>query len=593
MIMVNASDKDIKVDSTEGFPDTGYLLLARFFFPDGGGELDVQYEFVYYGEKEEKKFKELERGQFSTSPQDFEYSRMLMVYLVSLPINNKSDYEDEGRVQVDNEWFVYDLINEKNGALYMVRSKNDVIEEILGTARDNPDAFEDPNPMDPDTADPDSPDFKFDFRARNQTLRGAHDAGAEVVPVFKTKDPICGRFDVVTMITQQGSAVVQRNTAMVNWADLKYVAFTECIQQAFVLENSRLLKFPSGETPGQLDGTCTVGASASGEAISGVLDEVKFGSASRGIYRLAKHIGSEDTEMDVTMEAWTQATVTITQGQGGKTQVSANITALPDCGVLRVGDELIGYSELDGNTLGGLRRGLLGTEPAVHDNGDYIMNLAFMTASALTDGVDDSANALSLKSVSQFPSEGYVLINNEMIGFHRKDGGSLVIPSENPDSPGLFRAAFGSIAEAHSGGDIAVLMPYRYFDGYRERSDVPEMAYFQTSFAARGAYWERISWEQDIPFEMYQKVKVYARVNGKPDWNAEPTNKPGGLWLFEQPAGDNLIGTQGDFIEVRVYFTYERGAFQTDAWKATPALKNFLVRFAQPLRVLSHRELTR
>ncbi|MHC4777201.1 MAG: hypothetical protein ACYTFG_01350 [Planctomycetota bacterium] len=625
IILLTAGADEIKVKEGDGeaFPDQGYLLIARVIqsagsgggsgggggegesgggggtdgiFQDGGGggassgEFDIQYEMVYYGEKDEDTFKEVIRAQFGTSAQDFELARVF-VLLISIPISDPSDYEtDGGRVQVDNEWFFYDTINEEDGQHHLVRSKSDYIEDIFdqGSAEGESVTGE---PVEGEEEEEVS--FEFEFRASNRTLHGIHDAGAEIVPVFKTKNPICGRFDVVTMITQEGTAVTHRDTAMVNWADLQYVAFTECVTEAFVLAGSRLLKFPSGETAGQLNGDCVVGGSSSGEGISGTIDEVKFTSASRGICRLTAAIDDSATEAEVAAEAITTSVVVLVKEGQQPATIAANITALPDCGVIKLGDEFIGFTDRDGTTLSGLKRGLLGSEPSVHDNGDFVMNLAFVTTSALTDGISDSANAMPLKSVREFPSEGYVMVNNEMIGFHRKSSGKLVIPSENPDSPGLFRGAFGTEPQSHGGGDIAILMPYRYFDGYRERADIPELAYFQTSFAARGAYWDRVTWEQDIPDEMYQKVKVYVRVDGKPDWNAEVTNKPGGLWLFEDPEGANVIGAQGDFVEVRVYFTYESGAFHTDACKSTPKLKNFLVRYAQPLTVLSHKELGR
>jgi hypothetical protein len=168
-----------------------------------------------------------------------------------------------------------------------------------------------------------------------------------------------------------------------------------------------------------------------------------------------------------------------------------------------------------------------------------------------------------------------------------------VVPSANPDSAGIFRGSFGTLPKAHSSGEIAVLLPFRYFDGYRPNADVPEMVYFQSGFAARDAYWDRITWEQEVPDEAYQEVRVYVRVDGAPAWDAEPTNKPGGLYVFTDPAAENVLGCQGDSIEVRVYFVYKENAFQSTSWKSTPKFKNLEVRYAQPLRVLLHEELPR
>ncbi|MHC5078949.1 MAG: hypothetical protein ACYTHN_08015, partial [Planctomycetota bacterium] len=630
-----ADADEIPAKTTEGFPENGFLLLVRFYrsqgtggqtpgggmqpgggggqTPGGGGcggdgcqdpgggqaaEINIQYEMVYYQEKDDGTFKNVKRGLFDTQPEEFPMA-WIYILLISVPVSDPSDYEKEGRIQIDNEWFVYDEIVEEEGTHYFVRSKNDVIEAIFDQGKENADETteepEDPNDPNSEENSDNPPDFKFDFRARSRTLRGLHESGQEIVPVFKTKDKCCGRFDVVTLITQQGKAITHRDTAMVNWADLEYVAFTECLNDPFTKKNSRLLKFPSGETAGQLDGSVTVGQSAAGEATVGILDEAKFGNAMRSVFRLSDKIEADDTELKLEAES---TTVVVVVGKSGGQNKPVNISVasgLRDCGVLKIGNELIGYAERDGETVGTLTRGFLGTEPAVHDNGAYVMDMGFITASALTAGISSEDNRIPLKSVSLFPREGYVLLGEEMIGYSRKDykDQTLVVPSENPDSRGLFRGAFGSRPGSHGGGDVAILMPYRYFDGFREEVDVPEMAYFQTSFAARGAYWDRLTWEQDVPFEMYQAIKVYVRIDGKPSWNEVPTNKAGGIYLFDNPTAENILGAQGDSIEVRVYFQYKDDAFLTDAWKSTPVLKNFMVRYAQPLRVLHHEELTR
>jgi hypothetical protein len=97
---------------------------------------------------------------------------------------------------------------------------------------------------------------------------------------------------------------------------------------------------------------------------------------------------------------------------------------------------------------------------------------------------------------------------------------------------------------------------------------------------------------------------VLARFDGAPDWDAEPTNARGGLWLLEDtrrgkrgPASFPL-GVVSDQLEVRIYFRYASGAFTrlpenilTDDWKDTPILELLSVEYEKAGAIVRHEEL--
>jgi hypothetical protein len=95
-------------------------------------------------------------------------------------------------------------------------------------------------------------------------------------------------------------------------------------------------------------------------------------------------------------------------------------------------------------------------------------------------------------------------------------------------------------------------------------------------------------------------VRILARVDGRPAWNADPTNEPGGLYEFTDSGDIGELGLQGDTIEIRVYFDWKSGAFQVEGgemetqstsryWKASGKLRRLEIEYRQPV-VIRHRE---
>lgn len=159
---------------------------------------------------------------------------------------------------------------------------------------------------------------------------------------------------------------------------------------------------------------------------------------------------------------------------------------------------------------------------------------------------------------------------------------------ENEKGQGIFRGAFGTPASSHSADGPIFAIPYRYFDRYRAESFDSQMQYFQAGTCIANATWRRVTWEAQIPVGV--RLHVLARVDGKPEWTVPPTNKPGGLYEFTQPAGKNPMELRGDQLEIRMYIEYLPGAYDTDAWKSTPVIDTLAVEYTRPITTLVHEE---
>ncbi len=634
IVMLAADADEIKLKNGTDFPDHGFVLIATrkqaatgtgsgsgsggssgggsggggdgIHAPGGTGSWqagstdtgtggEIQYEFAYYAKKDEHDLKDVKRGQLGSTAQEFAYEITLgtttevyaiEVWLVSVAATATDNYLDKGRLQIDNEWFIYDSKTEMDGKKYFVR--NEIIEDL----NKNIDKFRN-SKVDEKTGAITPPDEseetpEITFREAHRTIGASHATSAKIIPVFEVKDIFAGRFDDVTFLSSISGAQMTA-TGMVNWADGKYVALADNVGSEILPLITRVLKFPSGELPSKLGKTSYLGGStpggsgASSVATRGRVDEARFTTASRGIFQLSADIDKTATELVVEVHPL--------PGKDDPGDLPLNIPS--DGGIIKIANEYVGYTELDGYTLKGLKRGMLGSEAAIHSNGAYIMHMAFMTVTSLTEEAGSESNLLRVKSAAGFPNEGYVLIDKELVGYtHAKQNADLLaIASRTADSPGAFRGAFGTQPATHPSGDLLVLIPHRYHDRYRPETDLPESAFFQASFSARDAIWQEILWEEEIEDPLVQDVVFLVRVDGMGRWDDKPANTAGGIYRFDSPELANIIAVQGDFIEVRACFEYKKGAFEGSGWKGTPKVWNLRVKYTQPMKVLHHKEL--
>jgi hypothetical protein len=279
----------------------------------------------------------------------------------------------------------------------------------------------------------------------------------------------------------------------------------------------------------------------------------------------------------------------------------------PGGGLLRIGGELVCYSDHDAGTgtvviaPGG--RALLGTIEEHHPAGSYANWVETVAATTLSGAVSAGGDTLPLVDTAGFPYEGTVLVGDELIHYTRIRQGALEMPraSREPGAmdrrgDGLFRGRYGTEPAAHLAGAPVILFPFRYWDRQAERADAPELAYFGLSVDQPGAFWRSVFWDADE----VEGTQVYALQRAvepgrapAPPWDGDPEATPG-LALFESglvASGGNDLGLQADRLEWRVFVRYLDGAFDardglSHAWKRSPRLELFGVDHLAPNQVL-------
>ncbi|MFG0316914.1 MAG: hypothetical protein ACF8XB_06555, partial [Planctomycetota bacterium JB042] len=461
------------------------------------------------------------------------------------------------------------------------------------------------------------------FRGVLGTETKAHPAGAIVLPVVRTlRDTVRGgrpgARDYVTLIDPQSRS---REEQRINYAycetDVEvwggyacHFAFDTGVEGAYeanfedllsavdpssggaamaALANqnvqsrdlTRILKFPSGELPTRVGEQIFLGGDLRGERspVGGSLDEVEWfnpQTPSEVLPRHARFVLSRDDEFDETLFL-SRRTLRYNAWLSGDAVIEAidPPSNLPEDGFLiLIDDELIGISDMileDQDSEAELRvavggRGMLGTPLQFHPRLSSVREMTFLRVSLLERSVSERASRLELADASDFPARGYVLVGQEIVGYSRKEGNTLVMPDWiDPDDrqrTGLFRGRFGTTPLRHDDGVLVFHFPTRTEDRWHPRADAPELAYFGLLHQATGAFYRSLLWHADGGSPLCDLV-VQARVGGRGAFTDDVAGAAD-LFQFELPGGDqrpNLIGRQGDSLELRVFTRYKPGAF--------------------------------
>jgi hypothetical protein len=376
---------------------------------------------------------------------------------------------------------------------------------------------------------------------------------------------------------------------------------------------ARVLKHPSGELPRIVDRALIGGTIRGGEVPAVVVDEIAFGSAEfgtaldigdiaqGGVLVLNEALFTGDDEFRIQPSAVRLA--------GNDYYGSDDVLDFvpEDAGLLRMGSEIVCYGDFDASTgvvtiaPGG--RALLGTEEESHTLGTHATLLEGHAVSTLTRDIDASEDFLPLEELTGFPSEGTVLIDDELIHYTRRRDDGLEMPRAstvagemNRKGGGIFRGRYGTEPAGHLNGTPVILFPFRYWDRQADEVDGPELSYFGLSVDQPNAFWRSLFWQTDATdgSELYVLQRaVDPGTDSAPPWDGNPDETPG-LEMFEfgMPGGEgNVIGLQAGRMEWRVFVRFQRGAFDaltglSHGWKRVPRLRLFGVEYLGPNQVL-------
>jgi len=457
---------------------------------------------------------------------------------------------------------------------------------------------------------------------------------AKVLPVVRVKGPQCGDeasprgYEKVTPVRgadAESAPVLITHSHAMEWRagqshGFRYRVSLDTLRdgRSYPAGTSRLLKFPSGELARSCPQQVVLGVGP------GAVDEVRGrrgGARTAVLAHLPQPLAPDATSIEIVCDSARNSSFSPSGGGVGAPEAPAH-------GVAKIDDEFIYFGstaqgqqvtvpwgknqrdtgstnvkicgptaadarKMDSRVLGDCVRGILGSSKAAHNAGARVVFLENFPLSRLESGLPPGADHFTVQDPEGFPDEGYALISQfarpfegEVVGWTRKG----LSGCEH------FRGRYGTKERDHRSGDLVLCLPFRYWDRYARRYDGAELAYFQASYAARGAQWRSIEWSESgfggaLGGDRSQ-LRVVCRFDGSPSWDTPPTNRPGGLWEFTG-TGEHTFRSVGggplaaDGIEVRVYFEYLPGAFAhgSNAWKRNVRLENLIVTFGSPLVV--------
>jgi len=175
-----------------------------------------------------------------------------------------------------------------------------------------------------------------------------------------------------------------------------------------------------------------------------------------------------------------------------------------------------------------------------------LMPLSFITSTRLWAAFAPADDHIQVVDASQFPRQGYVKIDDEIIGYCGKDtSGSgfitphlLLRPTAAAGGSPYPRGAYGTTEAGHAARTVVRHLPVRHLDRYREEDPGSPGAWTQhvnyseaqldaqmcmVSFPVyRAGKLNNVSWQLREPLEDGQKVAVLVRIDDAVAWNIAP-----------------------------------------------------------------------
>lgn len=556
------------------FAEDGYVLIVSGNIQAGNYNIEV----IKYANRSTGggmvTFTGINRAQQGTSlpKNDLQmHPAQAWVFPYSIKVSDNSNYPDTCIIQIGDEWFPVRKDAADKAYFLSLRFRG----------------------------------FHFPLaRATFKTIAQAHVIDEKVIPVFATKstaqtdmhrvsDYQAGRDDRVTIIdaglnrrlrrihhatTQARIKIDMPNLLNVDQTlDLQtqLVAFDDWVDVAYAATDAeaRLLKFPSGELMSSralqttnpevtIAGSCTH------------VDEVKFFASPKGDFRSIQPIGLDAAAVPM----------------------NAPAALSPNGGVVKIGDEYFGYAQIDGANLGRCTRGYLGSRAQVHDRERAFNFTGLLAVATVFGGTTADSDVIPLSQPIVANPEGYVLIEDEVVGYTWLSPRALLMP-RTADGTGLYRGRFGTTPAQHGPNALAYAIPFRWWDTAVRGEFDNTMAYFAAGTSVRGATWHTFRYEQSPPElddedEEPPFVRAVAKIGARGSWTDAPNDSRSALFEFDEAGVDHALRyLPGDTFDARFFWAYPEGSFHpADAWKRDARLKRVSARHHSVTQTLLHEE---
>jgi hypothetical protein len=283
-------------------------------------------------------------------------------------------------------------------------------------------------------------------------------------------------------------------------------------------------------------------------------------------------------------------------------------------GLVAIGDEIVAYrSHADGRfEVAANGRAMLGTVARAHAPGEIVQFLENVPAAILSASLAEDAWELLVQDLGALPQHGgTLLVGRELLHYCWSSGATLLeMPrwldpsAQDPTPRGLFRARYGTTAQALEGGSAVVGFPFRYWDRQHDRAEDPELAHWQITFDTGPVWLEGLYWEDDQR-DPLAGIECLARADGLAAWTDEPGQRDE-LWLFERgrTGGEgakptpNPLRRQASRLELRFRTRYLDGAYDavrlnSHSWKRAPTVRAVVVTYEGEGRILNEQVTAR
>lgn len=367
----------------------------------------------------------------------------------------------------------------------------------------------------------------------------------------------------------------------------------------------RLVKFPSGELPAAYPDKANFGASLARDdaQMRGTIDELTALSHRVPSLILDADLALAGKEIIVRDDATVESFGVVVRG-GVMSEMPRN------GGMLMIDGELIAYESFGGGTIriANKGRGQLGTTARAHDEGTLVHVLDHIPVAILAGNVNENTHQFATNGLGALPRfGGTVLMGSELLHFTWTHGDQLLeMPSyidattESKAKRGLFRGRYGTTPYSAQSGEALIGFPFRVWDRYRERTEDPELSYFQATFRQGSAYFTELMWQEDNDEPKLVDLQCLVRLDGKGGFADDPLAGPS-LRKFEQGTVDdhgNRINRQAETLEARFFVTYKGAAFDPftflmQGWKKAPSVTAVVLSLEGEPRILEERVTAR
>jgi hypothetical protein len=367
----------------------------------------------------------------------------------------------------------------------------------------------------------------------------------------------------------------------------------------------RVVKFPSGELPSAYPDRASFGSALARDdrQMRGTLDELAALSHRVPSLILDSDLSQTAQEILVRNDATVESFgVVVREGVTNE---------LPQAGgMLMIDGELIAYEGFNGSTIRVARkgRGQLATKARAHDEGTLVHFLEHVPVAILASAVNENTYQFATNGLGALPRfGGTVLMGSEVLHYTWTHGDQLLeMPSyidptsESKAKRGLFRGRYGTTPYSAQSGEPLIGIPFRQWDRYRERTEDPELSYFQVTCRQGSAYFTELMWREDNDEQKLVDLQCLVRLDGKGGFADDPSAGPN-FRKFEHGTVDdrgNKIDRQAETLEARFFVTYRSGAFDpvgflVHGWKKAPIVTGVVLSFEGEPRILEERVTAR